>query len=334
MKEGRSIYRNGMKYVPYRTEKGSIILALDPDSYQDIVDMPDPIVTSFGIQVYNYTTITIYIKMGGAGTGWNWATPPQLGSVASGGNVYFIAKDLGSRAKPGSAVDDSITLTVRAYSDAGYTLEIGDGYPIIVTYHWLNSAAMSLLDLDNFDGGTLEGWSVVAENGTDPVIEIATDYVLSAPNSCRAGNYKFGAMDVSGYQLLARIEKTFAVPACTKAYFICNAKMKMESYGGSWNNPNNGGLAWSLMAIAYGAGTGTPVTYLGGNQYLYSWYGNMFSAPGPKYSNWQRLVGPLPTNQSVDVKARFGATRWVTYAESDAYFRQRCYFDDLKVVYS
>ena len=154
--EGQIVRKDGKIYVGYKLPNGKIVLALDPDAYQDIVDMPDPIVIGFGVRVYNYSTATLWFTVEGSGGGWTWAGADQLGSVASGQNAAFRVGSIATRAKPASATTDSVTLLFTAYSDA-YSTDVGT-YPLIVSYHWIDSDAMSLLDLDNFDGGTLEAW--------------------------------------------------------------------------------------------------------------------------------------------------------------------------------
>jgi len=152
----RFIAPDGREYVAFRALNGNIVIALDPHAYQDIVSMPSTIDVSFAVKVYNYTVATLWFTVEGSGGGapWSWASAVQLGACGSGANIIRHVPSLGTRDKPASATVDATILTFRAYSDDEYTIEVGSGYPIVVSYHWIDSSAMSLLDEDNFDDGT------------------------------------------------------------------------------------------------------------------------------------------------------------------------------------
>jgi len=320
--------------------KGYIILAVDdPHSYQDILDMPDPINVSFGIRIFNYTATTLYFTAQGsgsenAGAKWTWGAVQQLGSIGSGANSYFTLSNLGSRVKPASAVDDSITITVRAYSDAGYTTEVGSGYPILITYHWIKSDTLTLLDLDNFDGGTLENWAVAAsEGGNDagyPTLAIDTSYVLSSPNSALMYHRKYLAphttVTFQGY-----IYKTFNIPACTKAYFLGNIKIRGGNANAGPSSTRTSDV--EILQMCYGAGD-TILSELR-NRVFYLQQTGVPPVWWYHTTNWVRWLGVLPVNQAIEVRLRIRHTLSTTVSNGYQAGESRSYnwFDDLKVVY-
>jgi len=303
---------------------GGLIIEFDPHSYQDLVDMPDPINTSFGIRIFNYTMNTLYFTALGSGDGaaWSWGAVQQLGGIASGANAYFYLSNLGSRTKPASAVDDSIQIMVRAYSDSGYTIEVGSGYPILITYHWIKSDTLTLLDLDNFDAGTLENWTATVEDGGDTMtFVIDTAYVLSSPNSARLQRWDAGYL--GSKVMRTRISKSFTIPACTKAYFIANAKTWLQLY--SFNSTYS--LGWTIFDIYRDT---TALSELRG------WIGGLPWATystGYKnyYSNWLREIALLPVNQTIEIRIIIQAS--LVYSPTSGDAQVRTYFDDLKVVY-
>lgn len=312
--EGQIVRKDGKIYVGYKLPNGKIVLALDPDAYQDIVDMPDPIVIGFGVRVYNYSTATLWFTVEGSGGGWTWAGADQLGSVASGQNAAFRVGSIATRAKPASATTDSVTLLFTAYSDA-YTTDIGT-YPVIVDYHWIDSDAMSLLDLDNFDGGTLEDWTQSNWGGT--AFAISTDYVLSSPNSARNSRYIYlDSGTWTGY-----IKKTFTVPAATEAYLISNVKYVGYVQSGQSYAPK---VQVREMRISK---AGSIITRSGSDPYVM----NQDNLTQDKQTNWLRMIAPIDVNETAEY--RLETVYYLHSNFSNKQSRLRAYHDDLKVVYT
>jgi len=324
-------------YKVTRKAHGHIVIAVDdPHSYQDIVDMPNPINVSFGIRIYNYTGQTLWFRAQGSGSEdggskWTWNSARSLGSIASGSNAYFCLKNLGSRVKPGSAMDDSITITVRAYTDSGYTNEVGSGYPILITYHWIKSTDLTLLDLDNFDGGTLENWSAVNElnnGGGYPTLAIATDYVLSSPNSALLHQYNQNT-GLPTFTMRARIEKAFTIPSCSVAYFVCNQKWRGQIRTGS--GLGTAVVRWSSYRIYYDT---TELVRIEGVLKECSKVNPLDYEVITCDDNWYRMVAKLPVNLAITLKVAIeyfasGPDVW----RPAVWYHSYSWFDDLKVVY-
>ena len=311
----RFITPDGKEFVAFRASNGNIVIALDPHAYQDIVGMPATIDVSFGTQVYNYTAATLYFTIEGSGGGapWSWGSAQELGSITTGLSKLFHVPSLGSRSKPASAVDDGIVLTFRAYSDAGYTEEVGSGYPIVVTYHWIDSDAMTLLDLDDFDADSTEDWTASVWSYITP----SGTYVLSAPRSAKTSDdIVGGTVDVIGY-----ISKTFTVPAATTAYLIANVKYE----GWMSTGQTSEAKIWVTEMRISKAGaiivrTGTTSPYIMSQPY------NIYD----KQTNWFRIIAPIDVGEAAEYRLE---TAYYLCANAGKVTRLNAYYDNLKVVY-
>lgn len=288
--------KNGHEYTVYKDSRGILIFEADPDTYMDIVTLPATVDVSFGVIIYNQTIQTLYFTIVGSGAGWSWSAKKQLGSIASGANLKINVKSLGTRSKPASATDDAITLTFEAYSDAGYTILVGT-YVINVTYHWINSAALTVLyndDMETWPAGWT-GW------GYESVVQ-STEFALSPTRSMRC---RLDAM-AGTYELY--VYKTYNVPACTRAYMIANVKYR----GTSGTLPTH--RVWAFRLSKAGvviANSGeTPEIMVGGNTTT---------------TNWFRMVGLVTPNQSASyrMEGKYQTTGGVIDT----------FYDDIMVVY-
>lgn len=313
---------DGKEYVAFRAPNGNIIVALDPDAYQDIVSMPATITTSFAVKIYNYTIATLYFTVIGSGAPWSWASAVQLGACASGANIIIHVPNLGTRSKPAAATVDGITLTFHAYSNAGYTVEVGSGYPVVVSYHWIDSTAMTLLDLDNFDGGTLEGWAAITSGGPALTFAINTGYVLSSPNSAMV---EIGTV-FSPYTVVYTeyIYKSFIVPAASIAYLIANVKYALFSH---WSDNNT---SFSNVQELQIRKAGAIIQRSGPTPYIAAITG-LADTDVNVQTNWLRMVAPISVNATAQYEI---ATVYQMYSGGSSQQRLRVYHDDLKVVYA
>lgn len=150
--------------------------------YTDLASLPDPVELGLTARIFNYDSVTLYMKMDGSGPGWTF-TENNLGSLASGANMYENIDDLGSKAKPASETVESITVRLRAYTDAGYAnLKWTYERSIVMVFLKTDDGSWTTSISNNFDDGTVQGWLATE------VCEVASDYVLSVPYSCR-GDY-------------------------------------------------------------------------------------------------------------------------------------------------
>jgi len=162
--------------------------ALDPKRtiYHDIASLPDPVIQGITIRYFNYDNVGLYMQITGSATGYTF-TPVNLGLLATGANAYKNLDAFASRAKPTVAqlpngeMSENITLTLKAYTDSGYT-NLKWTFDRVVTVIWINSgdAAFTVDFLNNFDDGTVQGWATKKLSGfVTAVISVAGDYVLS-----------------------------------------------------------------------------------------------------------------------------------------------------------
>lgn len=160
--------------------------------YHDIASLPDPVMQSITIRYFNYDDVGLYMQITGSATGYTF-TPVNLGLLASGTNAYKNLDAFASRAKPTVAqlpngeMGETITLTLKGYTDAGYTA-LKWTFDRVVQVIWINSgdAAFTLDHLDNFDDGTVDGWNTKKLSGlATAIMAVVNDYVLSPPYSLR-----------------------------------------------------------------------------------------------------------------------------------------------------
>ncbi|GAH50699.1 unnamed protein product, partial [marine sediment metagenome] len=229
----------------------------------------------------------------------------------SGANKYIHVPSIGSRDKPASAIDDNTVLTFRSYSDAGYTTEVGDGYPIVVTYHWIDSDDMTLLDEDDFDDGTLQDWVKSADYAS---FAIDTAYVLDPLYSAK-GSKGVGDDSASG---TAYIKKTFDVPAATRAFLIANVKFGVR------NSDFRDHAQIRELRISK---AGTIITRTGTSPYLLS----VSDPTGTFYTNWLRMIAPIDVNESAEYRIEVVYSIYSRGSGDPAFMY--VWHDKLKVVY-
>ena len=233
--------------------------------------------------------------------------------LAAGTNKYENLDEFGSRAKPGAGAftagefQESIVLTLRAYTDAGYT-NLKWTYQRTVTIVWVKSddAAFTVDELDNFDDGTVQGWAYTVEvgNTTNSSFGAASDYVLSPLYSLRA---KTG--DACAENLF-RVSKTFNTPNKPKIYMIANIR----------------------LGFIPGVSPGTPYTKnfkVQLDSSILVFLGRPYDTVTADYipkDKWLRAVIPLPANQAIDVR--------LVYHAYSACFRTHptLWLDDFKII--
>jgi len=256
--------------------------------YRDIVNLPSTVKLGLTIRYFNHDDVDLYFQITGSGTGYTFGTV-NLGLLASGANAYQNLDEFASRAKPSASdlpngeMEENITLTLKAYTDSGYS-NLKWTYERIVTVHWINSAdaAFTVDVLNNFDDGTVQGWAVANElnNSGSLAIGVVTDYVLSTPYSCRMHQ----SSSSSDQLVRARLYKSFTTPNRTTVYAIANIRTypRDPSYPAYPNYNKN-------LIIK---NTDTTLLYIGrlGDSVLENYF--------PE-SKWMRLVVPLPANTTV-----------------------------------
>lgn len=155
--------------------------------YTDVVGMPDPMLLGVTIHYYNHSASNLYIKIFGTGPSPWSSNSVELGLLNSGEHAYENLDNFLSRTTPASETTEQVTLTLKGYSDAGYS-DLVYIFARNVTIIFLKSddGSWTLNEDDDFDDGTSMGWACKTLTGDQSqtlTCAIATDYVLSVPNS-------------------------------------------------------------------------------------------------------------------------------------------------------
>lgn len=184
-----------------------------------------------GYQQYimNQEATTKYYKIEGttSGGGWTPQSAQQLGSVASGVGKRFNVPDFMQRTLPASPVIEDVTLRISRYPDNTYTNPPELIADRVVTHKFIDSAAMTLLEKNDFDDGTVQGWAY-SGGGTNPgsygSVAVSTAYYLSPLYSLRL--WRQGWSNGSNW---AQAYKTFTVPSASEAYAIINVLLNKST---------------------------------------------------------------------------------------------------------
>ena len=259
--------------------------------YRDVLNLPDPVKLGITIRYFNHDDVTLYFKITGSGTGYTFGTV-ELDSLASGADAYKNLDQLASRTKPSAGdftngeFEETVTLTLKAYTDAGYTEPPKWTFERSVTVHWIKSddAAFTVDELDNFDDGTVQGWAVADETGNlggFPTINVVNDFVLSPPWSCKM----IGSNASFPIEVRSRLFKQFTTPNKPVVYAIMDVRTLSER-----------ALDWNCLVQIQR--DGTVLVHLG------LFYTPCLAAacdciPEDK---WMRVVVPLPKDTTLDVR--------------------------------
>jgi len=260
--------------------------------YRDIVGVPETTYLGLTVRVFNWKDTTLYFSITGSGEGYTFKTV-QLGTVDSGKDKYFLLDAFATRPRPapeeleeGEKIE-TIELILSAYSDENYT-DLVETYTKQVTVHWINSEdpVWTIEVLNNFDDGTVQGWSAVVEVGNSASEEVATDYVLSAPYSLKATIARLTTMAGYSYELRGRIEKSVTTPNKDKVFGIFDLR-----FSTAFGPRSHGSKVTRFSEIRKDADIlihlGSPAWNVAG------------SIPSDR---WLRMVVPLPKNTTVTLK--------------------------------
>jgi len=252
--------------------------------YSDLVNLPDPLKLGLTVRIFNYDAVTLYMRVDGYATGWTFTTN-DLGAVASGGNIYRNLDEFGTRAKPAAETTETITVRLRAYTDAGYT-DLKWTYERVITVVMIKSDDGSWTQdvINNFDDGTVQGWAATyggVDAGLWNQLVVATDYVLSPPYSLRGG-LRHTTHACEAWQ---RLYKSFATPNRNKVYAIVD--MRHWPYAGlaeySKNVSLRNGTA-DVTLVFLGRPSDTVLEH-----YI-------------PVNRWIRAIAPLPKNTTLEVQ--------------------------------
>lgn len=238
--------------------------------YSDIVGMPNPMYLGVCVRIFNYDASPLYMQLDAYVSGVLWTfTTNNVGSVGAGANIYYFKDQFGYRTIPTVETDETITMRLRAYTDAGYTNLVYTYERTVYVFFIKSDDGSWTTDFDDdFDDGTVDGWAARGLGGYVHPFEVVGDFVLSAPYSIRYScDHTSGVADWYG-----ELYKTFTTPNTTKVYAIIH----LRTLGGE--NYANRAFEIRVAGIRY--------IYCGG--------------PTPN-SKWVRFVVLLPVNSTIEI---------------------------------
>lgn len=183
-----------------------------PDYYVCINNMLSPLQMNIAFQIQNFENDSYYFKIDKYGTpptGWN-IVASLLGPINVDETQTFIFTSI-TRDKPSTIPEGRLTenvpLVVQAYRDGACT-DLYSQENFTVPFHFidLTSEEWTTLMYNNFDDGTLQGWSVQASGIVNYTI------YRSWPGAARG--YLF---DPSGYRMTKSIDTSGPY---TEAYLV------------------------------------------------------------------------------------------------------------------
>jgi hypothetical protein len=281
--------------------------------YRDINNLPDPVQLGITARYFNHDSVTLYFQLTGSATGYTFGTV-NLGSLAAGTDAYQNCDQLASRAKPSTGdlpngeMEETVTLTLKAYTDAGYS-NLKWTFSRNVTVHWINSAdpAWTVDVLNNFDDGTVQGWSWEnEENMGAPTVAVATDYVLSPPYSLKATT----VTPTPSVFATGDLVKSIATPDKSSVYAIIDARFDLAPTAAGNN-----------VVFAEVRRDSTVLIHLGAANHA------SISSNQIPLQKWIRIITPLPRNTSLNLKVKM-QSRILT---SGSYYISM-WLDDFKLI--
>jgi len=284
--------------------------------YRDIASLPSPVKLGITVRYFNFDDVGLYFQITGSAAGYTFGTV-NLNSgavVGSGTDKYENLDEFASRAKPsvgdlpGGEMEENITLILKAYSDPGYTT-LKWTFERVVTVHWINNADAAFTQdvLNDFDDGTVQGWSKVHIGPTVSYLEIVTDYVLSAPYSLRLRQLYQGSP--TDAHMRSYLRKSFTTPNRDTIFAIIDTRQ---------TNDDAGGCLSKYIKIQKDE---TLLIFIGRP------YDTVFEDYIPK-NRWMRIVVPLPKNVTVELRIVHGV-----FAEGDGYAHNAyIWLEDFRIV--
>jgi len=245
--------------------------------YADLVNLPDPLKLGLTVRIFNYDSVTLYMRVDGYNAAWTF-TSNDLGAVGSGSDIYRNLDQFGSRAKPAAETLESITVRLRAYTDAGYS-DLKWTYERVVNVVLIKSDDGSWTEdvLNNFDDGTVQGWAATLESGGSVAVLASSTFALSPPYSLQCYTSGTGV----GQTPRGRFWKSFTTPNKPTVYAIFD----MRSVAG----------VDCRIKYRYNSQDGTILVYIGRPA-------DTSSTTYIPVNKWTRVVVPLPGNTTLELR--------------------------------
>lgn len=282
----------------------------EPDYWilMDIVDMPNPIPFAITIHYYNSYSTTLYFEVTGNGTNYNFTTV-RLGSLSAGGHAYKNLQDFFTRENPQTIttgeLNESVDITLKAYADSDYSnLKFVFTRTLHIKLLDSNSFIFNVVLLDDFDDGTITGWSA---SGYGTSLLLSPEYPLSGSYSLLARG-KYHSVSTGKYTVTA--SKDLDLSNITSGYAIFNFRISETS---------------SYVYIK-------SITIYQDNKTLL-FLGIPYSSSSTQelpVNQWLRAVVPISGGKATTIKIT--ATFRVLYVSSGRTCYSYLYLDDFKVI--
>ena len=257
----------------------TINIDIDPEVVVSITDLPDPFTFNLLLSITNNENQDLYFRatLVNPPAGYSNYTK-NLGLISAGGSALKLYSL--TRSKPAltdGEYTEALTVRVEAYTDSAYSnLYATKDIQVTVTYIDHKDPAFTVIDVDNFDDGTVEGWAQrdIGENFTHKragpgAPEVGSGHYVSQPYALTT--------DVAYFESNNAVVKSFNVPSgYTKAYLVMHF----------WSNGD-----WGIRIVnSQGKKLVKPSTLLNDQK-------------------WYRVAVKLPTGESTTVQLQ-GETRW------------------------
>lgn len=183
--------------------------------YIDMKWLADPIIYKWYLTVKNQSNQTLWFKLFNAIPNWDFgislpgSDELELGSIGAGSSISPVIDMV--REVPVGETYDGDNLTLKAYTDAGYTNEIASADKF-VTIDIQDVENWTDVEIFDFEDGTAQGWTL-------------TYLSVSSDKSVEAGGYSIkGSNNVGDFEVAA--SRAINIPnrnKCNLSFFFASA---------------------------------------------------------------------------------------------------------------
>ena len=193
----------------------------DPEQVIDMNGIADPFTAQFFLSVVNGFASTIYVDAYLVSPHADWTDSAQQFGAWTAGQSQYKVKNNATRDKPAAGTNETLTLRVRAYSDAGYSSQI-DQVDIILTVYYEDFSTGTQDEITNFDDGLLNSWVFEQEAGGGGYAIVWSEVYRSSP-------YCLQLRPATGINSVGIVKKTITVGAGDRAAIVVHARQHLTT---------------------------------------------------------------------------------------------------------
>lgn len=282
--------------------------------YCDLRDVTDPVYLGLGTWIFNHDSVTLYMQVTGSGVGWTMGST-NLGSISAGGNFRKEITRFAQKAKPSGEINDTIIVTLNAYTDSGYSnLKWTFEKTVSVFFFDSTDPSWTTDELDDFDDYTRQGWlcfhgiSGAWPPGIHPCGYVVGAYCRPSASVFRSAPYSLqkscNHTSASGHDKDGFF-KTFTIPDKDEIFMIADVYIVMpysDTRGFYLSHGNTNPPTWFENGVELNTVTDNTPT-----------------------GKWVRLVAPLPRNVTEELRVGYRGNY-------GGYSNIRFYMDDFKII--